>query len=92
MVTDDVFFSAVYIMNDLFDVLLSAYELGLVVYCLCPWFQQPVAFKIRDQLSPAYASPLHLIKMKIDRFQVSLPVDVSPVILFLSLRLLKALL
>ena len=76
---------ALYIIN----LLISLYALIMLIYCLCTWF-------IRDPANPvlralgAIADPLlRPIRRLLYRFEFfrNSPVDFSPLILFLFLRL-----
>lgn len=70
----------------------TVYELGLLAYVISGWILHPAAHRFRQKIKPAYE--LLLIKIRqfvpLPRFGLAV-VDISPVILFLGIALVRGL-
>lgn len=71
----------------------AIYQLGLVAYIVCSWIDHPTAASIRYQLARWYEPILTPIRSVLPAVRIGYTeVDLSPILLFIGLAVLRNLL
>ena len=79
-------------MGELLHFLANLYQWGLFAYVMSSWFNHELAFRLRDSLSGLYEKPLAWIHEKLMGVGLNANVDLSPIVLFLGVSVVKNLL
>jgi uncharacterized protein YggT (Ycf19 family) len=76
-------------MDKLLYFCADLYQWGLFAYIMSSWFNHELAFRVRDSLSSLYEKPLAFIQSKLLGAGLNSNVDLSPIVLFLGVSVVK---